>query len=859
MISSRKISPVAKLFHITFNGSRRRFLMAAAFVFMLALGATATIRFAGSSRQTVAPKSPSAMPVAAHAHYLTPAASAMFDVSANPVSTVSAAAFEQVPVAPDSIVTAFGSPLASSVIVAGDAEPNTPGIQLPTDLGGTSVEVNGRKAGLFFVSPFQINYLMPAATETGLATVVVKFGQTISNGTVMIARVAPGIFAANSNGRGVPAATILRVKPDGSQRYEALSQYNQQEQKYITKPINVPETDVVVLVLFLTGIRKATDINGDGNLNESIRVLIGGVEATVIGAVPQPDFVGLDQVNAIIPSSLAGRGQVDVTVIGTGYTASNIVRLEIAGTGGAQPPSINGFGSVNTLAGTELIINGQGFSSVKEDNVVRINGLDVPDVMEASTTQLKVLVPFNVESGTVTVRTPQGEGQSISTLQVRTSISGFVENTNGQPLSNVPVRISNSAISTVTNATGSFVLPDVPPGAHFVEFDGTALQTTVTYPKYTRKLTAIANRDTQVSGNISLQAETGGSGVIGGGSFGEDETNGSSFQSPAQPSPQPLTIETGEYQVVVPPGTKVKGPNGETSMRLILTPLKNARTPVELPFGYFSPSIVQLTPFNYQFDPGVQLIFPNTDGFPANTALTLFYFDNELGKFVEEKAGAKVSADGKRVETGANIVKVSSYYFAAQYADTTTIAGRVLNSDRKPVAKTVVRCKGQVATTDGNGSYLLRYVPAKEGEILTVEGAAVLANLNVLRTPNVSAPAVPGGITKMPDLFLPKESDNRPPDIDAPEKIEAIAGKALELVITIKDPDPGQIVAEASVSGASFVTLVKRITGINPNTYSLNLAPTPTQIGTYNVVIKANDNLGLGARANIVVVVTVPK
>lgn len=850
MISSHKVSPVIKLFCSPLNV--RRVLIAASLIFMLSLGTTATIKSARSPRQTVQPP----MPVASYSHYVKSTTSRMFDISATPVTTVSAAAFESVPVAPDSIVSAFGSQLASSVIVAGDAEPNTPGIQLPTDLGGTSVEVNGRKAGLFFVSPGQINYLMPAATETGLANVVVKFGQTVSNGTVMIARVAPGIFAANSNGRGVPAATIFRVKQDGSQGYEALSQYNQQEQKYITKPIDVPQTDIVVLVLFLSGIRNATDINGDGNLAESVKVLIGGVEANVIYASRQPNFVGLDQVNAIIPSSLVGRGQVDVSVIGIGYTASNVVRLEIAGTGGAQPPSISGFGSTNALAGTELTINGQGFSSVKEENFVRINGLDVPNVMEASSTQLKVLVPFNVESGTVTVRTPQGEGQSISTLQVRTSISGFVENTNGVPLSNVPVRISNSAISTVTNATGSFVLPDVPPGAHFVEFDGTALQTTYSYPKVTRKLTALANRDNQVSGNISLQQETGGSGVIGGGSFGEGEANGESIQSPAQPSPLPLTIETGDYQVVVPPGTKVKGPDGETSMRLILTPLKNARTPIELPFGYFSPSIVQLTPFNYQFTPGVQLIFPNADGFPANTVLTLFYFDKDLGKFIEEKAGAKVSADGKRIETDSNTVKVSSYYFAAQYADTTTITGRVLNSDRKPVAKTVVRCKGQVATTDGNGSYLLRYVPAKEGEILTVEGAAVLANLNVLRTPNVTAPAVPGGITKMPDLFLPKESDNRPPDIDAPEKVEIAAGKTLELVITIKDPDPGQIVAETSISGANFVTLSKRVTSLNPNAYSLNFAPATAQAGTYNVVIKANDNLGLGGRATIVVVVT---
>ena len=49
--------------------------------------------------------------------------------------------------------------------------------------------------------------------------------------------------------------------------------------------------------------------------------------------------------------------------------------------------------------------------------------------------------------------------------------------------------------------------------------------------------------------------------------------------------------------------------------------MQNGRTPVSLPFGYYSTSIVQITPFNIKFDPGAKLIFPNTDNFPPGTPL----------------------------------------------------------------------------------------------------------------------------------------------------------------------------------------------------------------------------------------------
>ncbi len=44
-------------------------------------------------------------------------------------------------------------------------------------------------------------------------------------------------------------------------------------------PIDLgPEGDLVFLELYLSGIRHALDPNGDGNANESVHLVLGGVE-----------------------------------------------------------------------------------------------------------------------------------------------------------------------------------------------------------------------------------------------------------------------------------------------------------------------------------------------------------------------------------------------------------------------------------------------------------------------------------------------------------------------------------------------------------------------------------------------------
>ena len=123
----------------------------------------------------------------------------------NALATVSAATFKA-QVAPDSVAASFGQGLATGTIVAST-------IPLPTTLLGTTVTVRdalgvSRLAPLLFVSPGQINHLIPAGTAPGAATVTVQSGNgQISSGTVQVAQVAPGIFTANQSGDGVPAGS----------------------------------------------------------------------------------------------------------------------------------------------------------------------------------------------------------------------------------------------------------------------------------------------------------------------------------------------------------------------------------------------------------------------------------------------------------------------------------------------------------------------------------------------------------------------------------------------------------------------------------------------------------------------------
>jgi uncharacterized protein (TIGR03437 family) len=237
-------------------------------------------------------------------------------ISAPAATLTSLSAASYIPngsLAPSMIVSAFGQGLADSIASA--APP------LPPTLANVGVSVKdaagvSRAAQLYFVSPNQINYVIPEQTSVGTATVTAtKNGQIVGSGTVQVALIAPGIFTANGNGQGA-ASGMAVTYPAQTRQFTATCAASG---SCVTAPLDVGAAATsLFLELFGTGIRGT---------KSGVTATIGGTAANAIWAV-QSQYPGMDQVNILVPSSMAGRGEVDVVLTVDGSPA-NPVRVNL--------------------------------------------------------------------------------------------------------------------------------------------------------------------------------------------------------------------------------------------------------------------------------------------------------------------------------------------------------------------------------------------------------------------------------------------------------------------------------------------------------------------------------------------------
>jgi uncharacterized protein (TIGR03437 family) len=233
-----------------------------------------------------------------------------------PFGAVSAASFgPSNTLAGEMIGSIFSVGLAAGVLTA------TPGQPLPTQLGGTSVEVQDSTgqvttAPLFFVADSQVNFLVPSNTTSGTATVRVRReNNVVAAGTVNIERFSPGLFAANGDGQGVAAAQIVRVT--GNQiRYETVVRFNNQTSRFEAEPIDLGSgQDELYLVLYGTGIRGLSS-------QSAATVTVRGVPLSVLYAGRNNDFFGLDQINVgPIPRTI-GSGPAEIRFQADNRTAN---------------------------------------------------------------------------------------------------------------------------------------------------------------------------------------------------------------------------------------------------------------------------------------------------------------------------------------------------------------------------------------------------------------------------------------------------------------------------------------------------------------------------------------------------------
>jgi len=218
------------------------------------------------------------------------------------------------PLAPGSIASAFGNFLVT-------AQAGYTGSPVPTSLLGLSLPINaGTLAPLFFVSNGQVNFQVPwelsGQTQTILAGTL--NGTTGAAQTVSLAPFAPAIFA--TNGQGMGQGAILD------------SSYNLVDS---THPAAAGSTYVSI---YCTGLGPVTNrpVTGAPALVDPLSwttavptVTIGGAPAdTVTFYGLAPGYVGLYQVNALVPAAAANGNAVPVTIM-IGGAVSNAVTMAV--------------------------------------------------------------------------------------------------------------------------------------------------------------------------------------------------------------------------------------------------------------------------------------------------------------------------------------------------------------------------------------------------------------------------------------------------------------------------------------------------------------------------------------------------
>jgi uncharacterized protein (TIGR03437 family) len=228
--------------------------------------------------------------------------------------------------APGTIFSIFGTDLAfGNGDGNSDAAAATP---LPTELGGVNVKVGNRYAPLFYVSPTQINAMIPFETTGTSTTLNIETGPGAEGKGIQInlSPTAPGIF---STGGGVGQAVIL----NGSDNTLAAPAG--------AFPGSHPAKANDVVIIYASGLGPVNDQPPSGvaagangsTLPRMVRppqVTFGGQTASSIDyAGLAPGFVGLYQVNVHLPATVSTGSAVLVQITTAEGQKSNTVTIAV--------------------------------------------------------------------------------------------------------------------------------------------------------------------------------------------------------------------------------------------------------------------------------------------------------------------------------------------------------------------------------------------------------------------------------------------------------------------------------------------------------------------------------------------------
>jgi len=156
-----------------------------------------------------------------------------------------------------------------------------------------------------YASATQINFLLQGNVAVGPASIYFENANGAVQFPINIARTVPGLFSADSSGKGPAAAQVMIVNPDKSITTRLVTD----------GPIPVIAGTEIYLV-YGTGIR--------GHLDNGVTARIAGRPADVLYAGAQGVFPGLDQVNLRVPLTVGGLGSVDIELSVDGSPSNKV-------------------------------------------------------------------------------------------------------------------------------------------------------------------------------------------------------------------------------------------------------------------------------------------------------------------------------------------------------------------------------------------------------------------------------------------------------------------------------------------------------------------------------------------------------
>lgn len=232
-----------------------------------------------------------------------PHASAAADTSPNysQQSIVHAATQTVEALAPNTIATIYGTNLSYTTHALSAADLNHS--VLPTTLEGVSVYVNGILANLFYVSPLQINFLVPYELTAGTVTVlVVRQGISGLPVKIQLKATAPGFFPFDGT-------YAIGVHLDGS-LVSAAS----------------PAKGGEIIILYAAGLGRTSPDTVSGKVvsaaaviqaNAQLQILLDNAPipaANVLYAGLAPGFAGLYQINLRLPDMLSPNPEIRIAI-----------------------------------------------------------------------------------------------------------------------------------------------------------------------------------------------------------------------------------------------------------------------------------------------------------------------------------------------------------------------------------------------------------------------------------------------------------------------------------------------------------------------------------------------------------------